>query len=281
MRRGAKKPRVKCSRRLVGRPCRRYNEVPMNTADPNVRPRRGPIVTAESRDDQPTIETLIADFYETGQSSELLGELLLDAVRVAVRKSAHTFGKGIRRAVKADAPSHVWEKLYEKKYCVSHRFQPWCNQVVRNLAIDAKRDADRNAPESALGTSDNDGPGLVEVESSRPGEDAGKVIDDAAVRREIAGDFEQSLPAAVDRIIFAARFEYLDSVSDTVLRGWCRDAKKPDLSSQLREVHKAPRKHRYQMLAELLGLTYATIRQRAYRAKKLLQARFPDCGEAK
>jgi len=238
-------------------------------------------VTADPKDDQPTIETLIADFYETGEPSELLGELLLDAVRVAVRKSASTFAKGIRRAVTADAPGHVWEKLYEKKYCVGNRFQPWCNQVVRYLAIDAKRDADRNFPESALGPSDNDGPGLVEVESSQLGEDVGKVIDDAAVRREIAADFEQSLPAAIDRIIFAARFEYLDSVSDTVLRGWCRDANKPDLSSQLREVHRAPRKHRYQMLADLLGLTNVTIRQRACRAKKLLQARFPDCGEAK
>jgi DNA-directed RNA polymerase specialized sigma24 family protein len=237
-------------------------------------------VTADSKIDQPAIEQQIAAFYETGRPSELLGELLLDAVQVAVRKSVHTFGKDIRRAVKADAPSHVWEKLCDKKYCVSHRFQPWCNQVVRNLAIDAKRDTDRNSPESGIGPSDNEGPGLVEVASSRPGEDAGKAIDDAAARREIAGDFEQSLPAAIDRLIFASRFEYLDSVSDTVLGQWCRDANKPDLSGQLREIHKAPRKRRYQMLAELLGLTNATVRQRACRAKKLLQARFPDCGES-
>lgn len=280
MRPRGQKPREKCTRRLAARPCRRYNESLINSADPNVWPRRGPSVTADSRDNQPTIETLIADFYETGQPSELLGELLLDAVRVAVRKSAHTFGKGIRRAVEADAPSHVWEKLCEKKYSVSHRFQPWCNQVVRNLAIDAKRYTDRNSPESAIGPSDNEGPGLVELGSGRPGEDTGKVIDDAAVRCEFAREFEQSLPVPLDRIIFAARFEYLDSVSDTVLRGWCSDAKKPDLSVQLREIHKAPRMRRYEMLAELLGLTNATIRQRAFRAKKLLQTRFPECGEA-
>ena len=114
--------------------------------------------------------------------------------------------------------------------------------------------------------------------SGRPGEDAAKVIDDAAARHEIARDFEQSLPAAIDRIIFAARFEYLQSVSDDALREWCRAAGKSDLSRELREIDKAPRKRRYQMLAALLHLENATVRQRACRAKRLLQARFPDCG---
>ena len=149
------------------------------------------------------------------------------------------------------------------------------------MAVDVKRQAKRLVTESDIQVHhEAEGPGVVEAASGRPGEDAGKGMDDALARRRVAVEFEHSLPAAIDRIIFAARFEYLDSVSDTVLREWCQDAKKPDLSKQLREIHKAPRKRRYQLLAELLGLTNGTVRQRACRAKKLLQSRFPDCGDA-
>ena len=236
-------------------------------------------MTADSKVDQPAIEQLIAAFYETGRPSELLGELLRDAVLVAVRKIS-TYRIDIKRQVKSEAPGHIWLKLSKNKklFLVEQRFQPWCNKVVQNIAHDIKRAAKRMSPESGIGPSDTDGPGVVEVGSARLGEDAAKVMDDAAARREIARDFEQSVPAAIDRIIFAARFEYLDSVSDDSLREWCRAAGKPDLSAELREIDKAPRKRRYQMLAALMQLKDATVRQRACRAKKLLQARFPDCG---
>ena len=235
-------------------------------------------MTADSRDDQPTIETLITDFYETGRSSDVLGDVLLQAIRVAVRRSTHTFKPGIRQQVEDEAPSHIWVQLTDGMY-KGPRFQPWCNKVVNRLAIDAQRRTTRRPCESDIqGAPDAERPGIVEVATGRPGEDAAKAIDDAASRREIARDFEQSVPAAIDRIIFAARFEYLDSVSDDSLREWCRAAEKPDLSAELREIDKAPRKRRYQMLAALLQLKDATVRQRACRAKKLLQARFPDCG---
>lgn len=239
-------------------------------------------MTADSKIDQPAIEQLIAVFYETGRQDDALVDALLVAIKVAVRRSTSTFGEDIRLQVEDEAPGHIWLKLSEKKFSVEQRFQPWCNSVVRNLAIDVKRQAKRLLTESDIHADpDAEGPGVVEEASGRPGEDAAKVIDDAAARREMARDFEQCLPAAIDRIIFAARFEYLDSVSDDVLRDWCRAAKKADLSGELREIHKAPRKRRYQMLAELLQLKDATVRQRACRAKKLLQARFPDSGAHK
>jgi len=238
-------------------------------------------VTADSKIDQPAIEQLIAAFYETGRQGDALVDALLLAIKTAVRKSTSTFREDIRLQVEDEASGHIWLKLSEKKFLVEQRFQPWCNSVVRNLAVDVKRQAKRLVTESGIQVHhEAEGPGVVEAASGRPGEDAAKGMDDAVARRRVAVEFEQSLPAAIDRIIFAARFEYLDSVSDTVLRGWCRDAKKPDLSKQLREIHKAPRKRRYQLLAELLGLTNVTVRQRACRAKKLLQARFPDCGDA-
>lgn len=236
-------------------------------------------MTDDLQDNQATIEALIADFYETGRSSDALGEVLLRAIGVAVRRSTHTFKPGIRLQVEDEAPSHIWIKLANKKFTSGRRFQAWCNEVVYNLAVDTKRRGDRLLSESDIRADSDVGPGYVESASGRPGDDAAKGMDDAVGRRRVAEEFEQSLPAAIDRIIFAARFEYLDAVSDTVLRAWCRDAKKPDLSKQLREIHKAPRTRRYQLLAELLGLTNGTVRQRAYRAKKkLLQARFPICG---
>jgi DNA-directed RNA polymerase specialized sigma24 family protein len=239
-------------------------------------------VTADSKIDQPAIEQLIAAFYETGRQGDALVDALLFAIKTAVRKSTSTFREDIQVQVEDEALGHIWLKLSEKKFSIEQRFQPWCNSVVRNLAIDVKRRAKRLLTESDIQTDpDTEGPGVVEVASGRPGEDAAKVIDDAAARHEIARDFEQSLPAAIDRIIFATRFDYLDSVSDDALRGWCRAAKKADLSGELREIHKAPRKRRYQMLAELLQLKDATVRQRAFRAKRLLQARFPDCGANK
>lgn len=236
-------------------------------------------MTADSKVDQPAIEQLIAAFYETGRQDDALVDALLVAIKVAVRKSTNTFRDDIQLQVEDEALGKIWIELTKKNFLVERRFQPWCNSLVRRMAIDAKRQFKRFLTDSDIQTDPAaEGPGVVEVRSARPGEDAAKVIDDAATRREVARDFEQSLPAAIDRIIFAARFEYLDSVSDDSLREWCRAAGKPDLSAELREIDKAPRKRRYQMLAALMQLKDATVRQRACRAKKLLQARFPDCG---
>ena len=236
-------------------------------------------MTADSKVDQPAIEQLIAAFYETGRQDDALVDALLVGIKVAVRKSTNTFREDIQLQVEEEALGKIWIELTKKNFLVERRFQPWCNSVVRRMAIDVKRQAKRLLTESDIQADpDAEGPGVVEQASGRPGEDAAKVIDDAAARREIARDFEQSVPAAIDRIIFAARFEYLNSVSDDSLREWCRAAGKSDLSAELREIDKAPRKRRYQMLAALLQLKDATVRQRACRAKKILQARFPDCG---
>ena len=225
---------------------------------------------AGNETDRPTIEELIAEWYAKGRAGDALHRFLEDAVWTAIRKTTSTFCPRVRREVEDGALGHVWEQLNARKFKLEQTFAPWCNQVIKNLAISITRKAWFKRVGS-LNDGGAHGEAPPDPPDTKPAPDSGTAIDPAAAQTKFLRRYEQALPAPLDRIILAVYYEYAESVPDAVLAGWCQAAGLGNVVARLREIQRSPEKGRYQQLEAVVGLRCDNIRQKACRAKKQLK----------
>lgn len=179
----------------------------------------------------------------------------------------------VRDELEGSAVAHVYERISHFDHSLGG-FPTWCRTVLKNHCISLIRceavrrkrvqgHADDVAHEHEQRLHDTPPPTPLEIheaaaaEAHRP-------------RLDVVDVLERHLVQPIDRILIVVYAELCAACGDETLARWCRDAGDVDAIA-LRAIEALPQRSRKQALAKLLGEKVDWVRQRMFRAGKLLK----------
>lgn len=179
----------------------------------------------------------------------------------------------VRDELEASAVTYVYERIAQFDRNVS-AFSTWCRTVLKNRCVSLIRSeavrrkrvqghADAVSQEHEQRLDDDPPPTPLEIAE----DDAAKAH---RPRLDVVDVLERHLVQPIDRILIVVYAELCEACGDKTLTRWCDEAGGVDAAA-LRSIESLQQRSRKRALATLLGEKVDWVRQRIFRAGRLLK----------